>query len=339
MAAKTKTIDFKLECKADKAKNTIEGYASVANVLDLQDEMIALGAYAKTIQAKPDGVPFLWQHWPDSIIGKTIHLAEDSHGLEFEALLSTKTQLAIDAFNLADEKFIDGISVGINPVTHTWVEPPAGSGLKSYRLLSEVDLWEISLVTFPANIHARVQQVNKLWLPEYMRHLKATTEGHGIAHVINTALDEASGNRAELELAMQAEAGIKPDDLRAILSGEVTCPTEAIVKGLARGLGIAEQMLLDAGNSVGCKYPDDGGKAAPIEVIEVKGDRLVKMTLTEAELAAIAAECQAFKSVMSTFQNTEHQAAIPSGISQETRQIKASIQELTTWLTTQAKGD
>ncbi len=78
---------------------------------------------------------------------------EDGRGLYVEGKLLLDIARAREAFSLLQSKAISGLSIGYSPVRYT-IDPETG-----VRLLAEVKLWEISLVTFPANEGANVTVV------------------------------------------------------------------------------------------------------------------------------------------------------------------------------------
>lgn len=191
------TKQFKIEIKADSEKRLISGYASTFDGWDSYIDTIVKGAFVRTIAEKHEGrehslIKFLWQHaWADPLGLPTV-LREDSHGLEFEAKVSDPTDLGRRALVLAEEKVVDGLSIGydIFPGGAEWLDPSEisedelaallASGVTlddlfwmTPRRLTAIDLWEVSLVTFPANTEARVEVVKSMartlvpgWRPE-----------------------------------------------------------------------------------------------------------------------------------------------------------------------------
>ena len=103
----------------------------------------------------------LWQHNSDEPIGVWVVLAEDEKGLYVEGqLLINGVARAKEAYELLVAKAISGMSIGYVPVVWEWQKKE--DSRNEIRLLKEVDLWEISLVTFPANTEARVGDVKDL---------------------------------------------------------------------------------------------------------------------------------------------------------------------------------
>lgn len=145
-----KQLAFALDLKSLDEKGRFAGYASVFNVVDAQRDIILRGAFSNTIHKGFSHVKFLWQHQQDEPIGVISALAEDTHGLYVQGRLLLNVQRGQEAYSLLKAGAISGLSIGYSPVRYR-TDPESG-----VRLLSEVDLWEISLVTFPANSNASV---------------------------------------------------------------------------------------------------------------------------------------------------------------------------------------
>ncbi|MDR7039410.1 MULTISPECIES: HK97 family phage prohead protease [Methylobacterium] len=126
------------------------GYASLFGVPDLGRDVVAAGAFAETLRARgPAGVRMLWQHDPAEPIGRWIALAEDARGLRVEGRLNLAVQRAREIDALMREGAVDGLSIGFRTLR-------AAPDRAGYRHLRSIDLWEISLVTFPLQPGARI---------------------------------------------------------------------------------------------------------------------------------------------------------------------------------------
>ena len=127
----------------------IKGYASVFDEVDSHNDRVVRGAFTKSLSAgaKSGKKPkFLWHHQQDAVIGHWSVLREDDHGLYVEGHLIPGVQKADEAAALIQHKAIDGLSIG-----YRVTKAIKGKEASSFRLLTEVDLIEISLVTFPSN--------------------------------------------------------------------------------------------------------------------------------------------------------------------------------------------
>lgn len=145
-----------LQIKAVGEDGTIEGYASVFGVIDTWDDIIAAGAFAATIAAhKAAGTmpAMLWQHDSDDPIGVWTDMSEDAKGLRVKGKLCLDTSCGKEAYALLKAGAISGLSVGFITMAYEY------DTQTDVRTLTEVDLWEVSLVTFPANGKARVTNI------------------------------------------------------------------------------------------------------------------------------------------------------------------------------------
>lgn len=131
----------------------IAGYASLFGATDQGGDVVQPGAYGASLSrlAKvKSGVKMLWQHDPTRPIGVWDEVREDGKGLWVKGRLLLEVQAAREAHVLLQAGAIDGLSIGYR----TLRSEKATSG---QRLLHEIELWEVSLVTFPMLPQARVQ--------------------------------------------------------------------------------------------------------------------------------------------------------------------------------------
>lgn len=130
----------------------IEGYASLFGEIDQGRDIVQRGAYASSLArlaAKGQDIKMLWQHDPAQPIGVWQEVYEDDKGLYVKGRLLDNVARAQEAAALIDAGAIDGLSIGYRTVKSTKND-------KGHRLLSELELWEVSLVTFPMLPSARV---------------------------------------------------------------------------------------------------------------------------------------------------------------------------------------
>lgn len=127
----------------------IEGYASLFGAKDQGGDVVEKGAYAKSLG---DGrrVKMLWQHDPNEPIGIWDEIREDDRGLFVKGRLLESVARAREAAALTRAGAIDGLSIGYRTVKSHKNE-------RGLRCLSEVELWEVSLVTFPMLPEARLE--------------------------------------------------------------------------------------------------------------------------------------------------------------------------------------
>jgi len=132
----------------------IEGYASVFGARDTGGDTVLPGAYTGALarmEARGDKVRMLWQHDPAQPIGIWDEVVEDGHGLRVAGRLLPEVARAREAFVLLQAGAVDGLSIGYRTLR---AEAVPGGG----RKLIELELWEVSLVTFPMQAEARLSQ-------------------------------------------------------------------------------------------------------------------------------------------------------------------------------------
>ncbi len=149
-----KTSEFALNIKSLNEEGYFAGYASVFNVEDNHGDVILTGAFGNSLIKNRFGkdIKLLWQHKSDEPIGIFTKMFEDEHGLYVEGKLLLDIQRAKEAYALLVNGGLKGLSIG-------FIVKDYEINDKGVRLIYEADLWEISLVTFPANTHATVTEV------------------------------------------------------------------------------------------------------------------------------------------------------------------------------------
>lgn len=153
---KTKHFDVGFEIKAVNADGTVEGYGSVFGVRDNYDDVISKGAFIQSLKDhKAAGTmpAMLWQHDADKPIGVWTEMVEDEKGLRIKGQLAMETVKGKEAHALLKMGALNGLSIGF--MSKEW----AYDRETEVRTLTAIDLWEVSLVTFPANEKARVTNV------------------------------------------------------------------------------------------------------------------------------------------------------------------------------------
>lgn len=147
-------LDLAFEIKSVQDDGTFSGYGSVFNVVDSYQEVVAPGAFAESLQSRMPSL--LWQHRSGEPIGVWPSVKEDNIGLQVEGKLALKTARGAEAYELLKMGAISGLSIGFMTREDSYDK------MTGIRTLKKVDLWEVSLVTFPANDSARVQQVKSI---------------------------------------------------------------------------------------------------------------------------------------------------------------------------------
>ncbi len=133
---------------------SVEGYASLFGEIDQARDMVMPGAFATTLRQRGiRKVPMLFQHDPSEPVGIWLDLAEDVRGLRARGKLIPDVRRARELMALIEQGAIDGLSIGYRTV-RARIDPAT-----RIRRLYQVDLWEISIVTFPLLAGARVHAV------------------------------------------------------------------------------------------------------------------------------------------------------------------------------------
>lgn len=155
-----KILDCSLSVKNCDADGSFSGYASVFGITDSQGEEVATGAFDLSLKAweKNGKMPkMLWQHDYRHPIGYWCEIREDTHGLYVKGQLLLDLTQGREAYSLMKNGVVDGLSIGF--VTVRARRGKGGQGTSEVRILEEVNLQEVSLVTFAANPKAKVERV------------------------------------------------------------------------------------------------------------------------------------------------------------------------------------
>lgn len=206
---------FALQIKAAGDDGTVEGYGSVFGVRDNYDDVIAKGAFIDSLKShKAAGTmpAMLWQHDADKPIGVWTEMVEDEKGLRIKGQLAMETVKGKEAHALLKMGALNGLSIGF--MSKEW----AYDRETEVRTLTAIDLWEVSLVTFPANEKARVTNVKASPddVAKAIKHLTAAIKLHE-AHMDGT---EPTSDESQMKMmkmmkdalsALQKEKGANDD--------------------------------------------------------------------------------------------------------------------------------
>jgi HK97 family phage prohead protease len=171
-------------CRADqvievKDGTLIEGYASLFGAVDRGGDIVQRGAYTNSLAALTKAsrrVRMLWQHDPSEPIGVWDEVREDDKGLYVKGRLLSDVARAREAAALLEAGAIEGLSIGYRTVKAT--KDDGGR-----RRLQELELWEVSLVTFPM-------------LPEARVGAKGDTPDDGLLRDLAAVIEDARRNLA-----------------------------------------------------------------------------------------------------------------------------------------------
>ena len=148
---KLQNLATRLEIKATDDTGAIEGLGSVFGNVDDAGDIVAPGAFAASIANRP--VKMLWQHNPDEPIGVWEDVRETPEGLMVRGQIAVDTQRGRDVLGLLRMGAVNGLSIGFNTRKSTFDDK---TGI---RTILEAELWEVSVVTFPANEKAVVTSI------------------------------------------------------------------------------------------------------------------------------------------------------------------------------------
>ena len=180
-----KIIDVGFQVKALSDDGMIEGYGSVFGVRDSYSDIVAAGAFKASLAAhKAAGTmpALLWQHRSDEPIGVWTSMVEDQKGLAVVGQLAMDTTRGREAHALLKMRAINGLSIGF--YSKEWKYDTEND----VRTLTEVDLWETSLVTFPSNSAARVTAVKSIETLESLREVEMMLRDRGFSKTEAVAL-------------------------------------------------------------------------------------------------------------------------------------------------------
>lgn len=155
---------------------SFSGYASLFGVVDLGNDVMDAGAFTRSLERRhASGIRMLWQHEASEPIGIWTTIREDAQGLYVEGRLAKGVARARETLELMRSKAVDGLSVGFRTVK---ARKDARTGV---RHITEADLWEISVVTFPMQPAARIGQVKSGALPTIREFERWLTRDAGLS--------------------------------------------------------------------------------------------------------------------------------------------------------------
>lgn len=174
------------------ADGTFSGYASVFGQVDLGQDLVMPGAFCESLANRgPRGVKLLFQHNPNEPIGVWLELTEDTRGLFAKGRLMPEVTRAREVLSLMRAGALDGLSIGFRTVQGR-TDPASG-----VRRLDKIDLWEISVVTFPMLPQARVSAVKRRGqapTPERRSRFRAPDDLAGFARALRRGAQQLRGS-------------------------------------------------------------------------------------------------------------------------------------------------
>lgn len=149
---------FRWECKAA-ASGRIEGLASVFGEPDAHGHVIRNGAFRETLdqhRANRTKPAMLWAHDDAQPVGRWTSLRETSEGLAATGQMNLKTEAGREAFEHVSAGDVTGLSIGF------LVSDGGSERQRGTRIITRLELFEISLVTVPAARRAQIREVHSL---------------------------------------------------------------------------------------------------------------------------------------------------------------------------------
>ena len=130
------------------------GYASLFGVRDASGDMVMPGAFAASLKNRgASNIRMLFQHDPSEPVGTWLEMRENERGLYVRGRLDKNVQRGRELISLLESGGLDGLSIGFRTVNATREKR------NRTRQLLSIDLWEVSLVTFPMLQGARVSEL------------------------------------------------------------------------------------------------------------------------------------------------------------------------------------
>ena len=152
-------IDTPFEIKDMSDSGVFTGLGSAFGNIDFGNDIVAPGAFSASLeamQAKGRMPAMLWQHRQGEPIGAYKSMTETKDGLVVEGQLALKTQRGAEAYELMKMGAVSGLSIG------GWTTADSYDSKNDIRTITQFELWEVSVVTFPMNDEARIAAVKSI---------------------------------------------------------------------------------------------------------------------------------------------------------------------------------
>lgn len=211
----TMKLDFSLDLKALKERE-FEGYGSVFGNVDLGGDVVVRGAFKRTLAAhkKAGTMPSMfWMHDPSQVAGTWTQMREDEKGLYVKGVLAD-TQLGNEIRTLLGMKAVRGLSIGFRTLDRDFADDGT-------RLLKEIELWEVSIVSLAMNPLADVSSVKTRlsisgeYVPEareFERLLRDAGCSRKVATAITSRVFDTEGSSGMLGDPHQRDSGAVDED-------------------------------------------------------------------------------------------------------------------------------
>lgn len=211
----TTKLDFSLDLKALNERE-FEGYGSVFGNVDLGGDVVVRGAFKRSLaQHKKAGTlpSMFWMHDPTQVAGTWKEMREDKKGLYVKGVLAD-TQLGNEIRTLLGMKAVRGLSIGFRTIDREFADDGT-------RLLKELELWEVSIVSLAMNPLAAVNSVKTRLsasgeyvpeLKEFERILRDAGCSRKVATTITSRVFKTEPSCAMLDGSHQSDSGVVDEE-------------------------------------------------------------------------------------------------------------------------------
>lgn len=180
--------NLSLEVKDLHDDGTFSGYGSVFGVVDSYSDVVVKGAFKRTIRNNKN-IKLLWQHDTREPIGIFTTIKEDEHGLYVEGKLAMDVQRGREAFSLMKMDAVNGLSIGFSTLVEEY------DAKQAVRFLKEIKLYEISVVTFPANADSLINNVKNTDKTDMINNsIQSLLSDDSVDHATKAASGDHSSN-------------------------------------------------------------------------------------------------------------------------------------------------
>lgn len=205
------------------SEREFEGYGSIFGNVDLGGDVVAPGAFTKSLKRyqKEGALPLMfWAHDPAQVPGAWTEMSEDSRGLYVKGTLAD-TQLGNEVRTLLGMKAVRGLSVGFSLSPNGVDYDDDGT-----RIIKNAELWEVSIVSLPMNPRATVQHAKTRLsatgeyvpttqeLSTVKRELESWFRGHGFSKAAAIAYASMAFRDDGAIPEALADDGVKPEDVK-----------------------------------------------------------------------------------------------------------------------------
>lgn len=204
MARALEFKDTSFEVKAEDSNDeylTISGYGAVFGNVDSHGDIIQKGAFLEAMQGNMPKM--LWQHDTDQPIGVWDEMREDENGLMMRGRISRKASKGAEIAELVEMGAIEGLSIGYRVEDYSMKD--------NNRILTKLELWETSVVTFPSNKLANIYSKKSEDITK--RDLEGAFKDMGYSGTLAKAMAAGAWKRRE-DVLREAGVQLREEDQR-----------------------------------------------------------------------------------------------------------------------------